>query len=111
MTAIPNHSINYFAPLAPSTACSIGHVMLPDDDAGEYYVVATSGNRGTRGSEGVAVSAWGGTSGTVGTVKIVQNGILPAEHSGLSSGYGSRTLVRCSATGTIERVASYTTGD
>ncbi len=108
-TALPNHSINYFAPLAPGAPCSVGQVMIPNKDVpdvadGTYFVVATTANRGDRGSEGIACSAWGGVPGSVGQVKLVQDGILPAEISGLAP--GSKSFVRCSATGTVERIAT-----
>lgn len=110
MPSIPNHSINFYAPLAASAPCSIGQVMIPDASTGSFYVVATAANRGTRGSEGVAVSAWGGVPGSVGVVKLQQDGILAAELSLLPPAVG-RKLVRCSVAGAIERIDSFTSGD
>ncbi len=60
-------------------------------------------------SQAVALTAYGGS--LVGKVSYQAAGVVAAEVSDLSDGYGSLALVRCSATGRFERITSFATGD
>lgn len=104
MPDAPLVSVKFHAYLSGSTACSVGNVLIKDSASNDYYVIATTANRGTRRSEGVAITAYGGSS--VGSVQLQQTGTLPQEITGLSTGFGSKQLVRVSATGTLERIAT-----
>jgi hypothetical protein len=77
--------------------------MIPSASVAGRWVVATTAARGTRRSEGVALTAYGG-SGT-GAINIQQCGTIDASISGLGTDV-AKSLVRCSATGTIERIAT-----
>jgi hypothetical protein len=103
----PNYSFVLSAQLVSATTCSVGDVMIPSADVAGRWVVATEDNRGTRGSEAIALTAYGG-AGT-GSIQIQQAGVIDADISGLAA--GDRAVVRCSSTGTIERVASPTSDD
>lgn len=103
---VPNYSFVLSAQLLAGVNVSIGDVLIPNAD-GTAFVIATTANRGARGSEGVALSAWG--SSVVGSVQMQQAGVIDATISGL--GAGNRELVRVSAAGRLERIASYTAGD
>lgn len=105
----PNYSVIWSAKLVGSTTCAVGNVLIPSASTPGRYVVATTENRGSRGAEGIALTAWS-VAGTVGSVDMQQSGIIDASVSGLGSA-ATKQLVRTSATGTMERVASYTAGD
>jgi hypothetical protein len=103
----PNYSFILSAQLVTATSCAVGDVMIPSADVAGRWVVATEDNRGTRGSEAIALTAYSGTG--TGNIQIQQAGVIDADISGLSA--GDRAVVRCSSTGTIERVASPTSDD
>lgn len=96
----PNYSIIFSAQLVGSSTVSIGQVLIPSATTAGRYAVSTTAERGTRRSEGIATTAYGG-AGT-GSVQLQQSGTIDATISGLAAGIAS--WVRCSATGTIERV-------
>jgi hypothetical protein len=103
----PNYSFRLSAQLVSATTVSVGNVVIPSNSITDRWVVATTANRGTRSSEAIALTAYGGSS--TGSIQLQSAGTIDASISGLSA--GSKQLVRCSATGTIERVASYSAGD
>lgn len=107
----PNYSIIFSAQLVAATTVTIGKVLLPSASDGTSYVVATTANRGSRRSEGIALTAWNVPE--AGSVQLQQSGTIDATVSGLTTVDTGLSLVRCSATGTIERVASpdYATDD
>lgn len=100
----PNYSIVFSAQLVAASSVQVGKLLLPSSDDGTSYVVATTANRGTRRCEGIALTAWNVPE--VGSVQMQQSGTIDATVSGLTGEYGSKSLVRCSATGTIERIAT-----
>lgn len=106
----PNFSINFSARMLAAQACAIGNLLVFDAAAGTWKV-STTANRATAAalSQAVALSAYGGS--LVGQVSYQSSGVVAQEISGLPPGYGSRVLVRTSATGTFERIASFTSGD
>lgn len=106
--ATPQHSIVFWAPpVGSSGSIAVGDVLIPSATEPGAWVVATSANRASRGAEGVAISVAGGSG--LGSVEIQQTGTLDATLTGL--GAGSRSLVRTSTAGRLERVASPSVGD
>lgn len=104
----PQHSIVFWAPpVGSSGSIAVGDVLIPSATEPGAWVVATSANRAGRGAEGVAISVSGGSG--LGSVEIQQTGTLDATSTGL--GPGSRSLVKTSATGRLERVATPQAGD
>lgn len=97
----PAYSIVFSAVYAASEVVSIGNVIIPNS-GGTAYQVATAANRGSRRSEAIALTAADGTNVTVG--ELQQSGTISATISGLAA--GSASWVRCSSTGTIERIAT-----
>ena len=100
----PNYSVVFWAPPAgATTAIAVGNVVLPSASDARSWVVATAANRNGRRSEGIAISATGGSG--FGTFEILQSGTIDSTISGLAPS-ASRSLVRCSDAGTIERVGT-----
>jgi hypothetical protein len=103
----PKHSIVFWTPpRGAETDIAVGRVVIPDSDETDNFVVSTTANRGARRSEGVAISEHGGSG--FGTFELAQVGTIDASISGLAVVNTGRSLVRCSTTGTMERIA---TGD
>lgn len=100
----PKHSIVFWTPpFGTTTDITVGKVVIPEDGtSGRNWVVATTANRAGRRSEGVAISEKGGSG--FGTFEVAQVGTIDASISGLGTAVG-KSLVRCSATGTCERVS------
>lgn len=96
----PNYAVIFSAQLVGSTTVTKGQVLIPSASDPSVYVVATTANRGTRRSEGIATTSFSGIRN--GSVQLQQAGTIDATLSGLAA--GSQTWVRCSATGTIERI-------
>lgn len=100
----PQYSIIFSAQYVASAVIAIGQIVLPSADPldGGKFVVSTTAARGTRRSEGITLSAYAGFGPPTG--QLQQSGTVDASISGL--GIGAISWVRCSATGTPERVAS-----
>lgn len=97
--ASPQYTVLFSATVSGTgpTAGSIADVLIADATTG-MYVKATTAARGTRRSTGIALSPY--LAG--GSVDIQQVGQVDPTTSGL--GVGAASWVRCSTTGTLERV-------
>jgi hypothetical protein len=104
----PSYSIIWSAKVVGSTVTSVGNIMIPSASVAGQYIIATTANRGARGSEGVSLTDYSGTQ--VGPIDLQQSGMVDASITGLPTA-ATRQLVRTSATGTMERISSYSAGD
>jgi hypothetical protein len=100
----PNFAINFTAEMIATSVCDVGELLVYNSSLG-YWLVATAAARAAAGSrsQAVALTDYGGSA--VGKVAYQSSGVVAAAISGLAT-TGSRSLVRCSATGTIERIAT-----
>lgn len=105
----PNFSVNFTAATLATDAPVAVKDLLVFDSALGVWRTATTANRtaANAGSQAIALTAHGGA--VIGSVGYQSSGVLATSISGLLP--GAKQLVRTSATGRIERIASFTAGD
>lgn len=112
MSGEPLFSIDFTARyLATDGPCSVGDALVYDGALG-YWRVSTAAHRTSADArtQAIALTAYGAS--VVGTVSYQASGIIAREVSGLTATTaGLYQLVRVSAAGRLERVASYSAGD
>lgn len=116
----PNISVGFTArvlgaegPVAKGNALIYDPTTALDDGTLGVWRVATTANRTSAnvGADAIALTAYGGS--VVGTVSYQAAGVVATEISGLPplTPSPANKLVRVSATGSLERIDAYTSGD